>query len=187
MVELTSLWLPIAASAVAIFFLSFLCWMVLPHHRKDYAQLADEDGLMAFLRGKGLTPGIYSFPHCTHERMKDPAWIAKRDAGPCGMLQIVPASAWNMGPTLLKWFVLLLALGVFVAYVAAHALPAGADYLAVFRIVGAVTFLAFALQQFSDAIWKSTPCRVVLTSLFDAVLYALVTAGIFGWLWPAAA
>jgi hypothetical protein len=187
MVELTSLWLPIALTAGAIFFLSFLCWMVLPHHRKDYAPLADEDGVMKFLRDKGVAIGSYTFPHCAGPaQMKDPAWDAKRKAGPSGMLQIFPPNAWNMGPALAKWFVLLLVVGIFVAYVASHALAAGAEYLSVFRIVGTVTFLTFCIQPFSDAIWKCAPCRMVLAHVVDGILYALVTAGIFGWLWPAA-
>lgn len=185
MVALTSLWLPIVASAVAIFLVSFLCWMVLPHHRKDYEALADEDGLMAYLRGKGIVPGQYTFPHCKDpSAMKDPAWQAKRDAGPSGVLHVMPASAWAMGPALTKWFVLLLVVGVFVAYLAGHVLAAGAEYLAVFRVVGTVTFLTFCIQPFSDGIWKCSPCRSVLAHAFDGLLYALVTAGIFGWLWP---
>jgi hypothetical protein len=187
MVQLTTLWLPIVVGAAAMFLLSFLCWMVLPHHRKDYLPVPDEDGLMAFLRAKALAPGQYSFPHCSGpEAMKDPAWIAKRDAGPGGMLQIVPSSAWNMGPTLAKWFVLLLAVGVFIAYLTSRVLPAGAEYLSVFRVVGTATFLTFCIQPVSDGIWKSTPCRTVCASIFDGALYALATAGVFAWLWPAA-
>ncbi len=185
MVELTSLWLPIALTAAAIFFLSFLCWMVLPHHRKDCAPLPDEDGVMKFLREKGIAKGHYTFPHIKNPaQMKDPVWDAKRKAGPGGMLQIFPPEAWNMGPALAKWFVLVLVVGVFVAYVASHSLAAGAEYLSVFRIVGTVTFLTFCIQPFSDAIWKFTPWRAVLAHVLDGILYALVTAGIFGWLWP---
>ena len=41
-VSLASLWLPILVSAVAVFFVSFLAWMVLPHHKKDINAIADE-------------------------------------------------------------------------------------------------------------------------------------------------
>ena len=188
MVQLTSLWLPILLSAAAIFFLSFLMWMVLPHHRKDHAALPDEDGAMRYLRGQGLRPGLYVFPHCKDaQAMKDPEWVKKQQEGPSGTLIVTPPGACNMGAALGKWFLLLLVICTVTAYVATIALPAGADYLLVFRLVGSTLLLAFCSNVFSDAIWKSHPRRPVLMHVLDGVLYALVAGGIFGWLWPAAA
>ena len=46
MVTLVDLWLPILGSAVAVFFISFTMWMVLPHHKGDWKPLPDEDGTM---------------------------------------------------------------------------------------------------------------------------------------------
>jgi hypothetical protein len=187
MVELTSLWLPIVASAVAIFFLSFLMWMVLPHHEKDLSALPNEDALMKTLRDQGVKPGLYGFPHCTRANMKDPAWIAKQKAGPSGFLNVTGAGACNMGAALGKWMVLLLAISVVTAYVAGIALPPGAEYMTVFRVTASCMLLAFCSNLFSDAIWKGLPMRGVLMHLFDGVVYALVAGGIFGWLWPEAA
>jgi len=42
MVELTSLWLPIILSTVALFFIGFITWMVLPVHKADWQELPDE-------------------------------------------------------------------------------------------------------------------------------------------------
>lgn len=187
MVQLTSLWLPILVSAAAIFFLSFLMWMVLPHHRKDYAALPDEDGVMSLLRGQHLAPGLYMFPHCKdHQAMKDPEWVKKQADGPSGTLTVMPPGACNMGSALGKWFLLLLVICTVAAYAATIALPAGTGYMTVFRVIGTVMLLAFCSNVLSDAIWKSHPIRPVLLHVFDGVIYALVAGGIFGWLWPAA-
>ena len=32
--------------------------------------------------------------------------------------------------------------------------------------------------------WKMKPCKMTLKHAFDGLVYALLTAGIFGWLWP---
>ncbi|MDA1260971.1 MAG: hypothetical protein O3A20_10170 [Planctomycetota bacterium] len=187
MVELTSLWLPILVSAAAIFFLSFLMWMVLPHHHKDHGALKDEDGLMSALRAQGVKPGLYAFPHCAGSaQMKDPEWMKKRDAGPSGFLNVCPARAWNLGAALGKWFILLIVICTTVAYAGTIALPAGAAYMTVFRLTGTCLLLAFCSNIISDCIWKSHPARPVLMHVFDGLVYALVAGGIFGWLWPEA-
>jgi hypothetical protein len=54
----------------------------------------------------------------------------------------------------------------------------------VFRIVGAVGFLAYAAGQVPAAIWMGKPWSVAAKDVFDGLLYGLVTAGTFGWLWP---
>lgn len=184
-VALTSLWLPILVTAAAIFFLSFLMWMVLPHHRKDHGTIPDESGLMSHLRSQGIKPGMYAFPFCGDQKqMKDPEWIKRRDAGPSGFLNICPPGAWNMGGALAKWFVLLLAICTVAAYVGTLALDAGADYMMVFRVIATCMLLAFCSNVISDCIWKAHPARPVLMHLFDGLIYALVAGGIFGSLWP---
>ena len=41
------------------------------------------------------------------------------------------------------------------------------------------------LSQLVDPIWKGGLWSVAAKNAFDGLLYALVTAGAFGWLWPA--
>jgi hypothetical protein len=89
-----------------------------------------------------------------------------------------------MGKSLTQWFVLILIVSLFIAQVAAHCLPPGARYLDVFRIVATVGFLAYAAGQFPAAIWMGKPWKVAWKEAFDGLLYGLVTAGTFGWLWP---
>ena len=62
-VHVFDLWLPILLSSVAVFFASFLAWMVLPHHKSDWTKLANEPGFTGTLRSAGIKPGQYMFPY----------------------------------------------------------------------------------------------------------------------------
>ena len=71
--------------------------------------------------------------------------------------------------------------------VARHALDPGEAYLAVFRLTGTVAVLAYAFANIPNSIWRGTSWGTTLKFTFDGIVYGLVTAGAFGWLWPAAA
>ena len=184
MVALTALWLPILLSAVIVFIASSIIHMVLPYHRSDYRQLPDEDKLLAALRPAGLTPGLYNFPFCTHKNMKSPEVLEKFKQGPVGFLVVRPSGVVNLPQFLIQWFIYCLVVGFFVAYLSAHTVAPGAHYLAVFRVVGTAAFLAYGLGGLANGIWKGLPWSMVLKESFDGLLYALLTAGTFGWLWP---
>jgi hypothetical protein len=89
-----------------------------------------------------------------------------------------------MGKNLVQWFVYTLVVSLIVAYVAGQAIPPGTRYLHVFRIVGATAFLAYGAGQIPAAIWMGKPWKVVWKEVLDGLVYGLVTAGTFGWLWP---
>ena len=59
---LIPLWLPILLSAAAIWIVSAIAWMALPHHKRDFIDLPDEDGFMDYIRKSGIKPGNYVFP-----------------------------------------------------------------------------------------------------------------------------
>ena len=59
-----------------------------------------------------------------------------------------------------------------------------ANYLEVFRVAGTTAFLGYAAAQVQDSIWKGQPWGVTLKHVLDGLIYALLTAGTFGWLWP---
>ena len=76
-----SLWLPVVLSTVAVFFLSFAMWMVLPHHKADWRPIPKEDDAMNALRDAGVGSGQYTFPHCASKELwKDPDFIKKFEA-----------------------------------------------------------------------------------------------------------
>jgi hypothetical protein len=73
---------------------------------------------------------------------------------------------------------------LFVAYLAFHTLPSGAEYLTVFRVTGTATFMAYGLGTIPESVWFGRPWSSYFLGAFDALLYALIAGGIFGWLWP---
>ena len=96
---------------------------------------------------------------------------------------MLPRVPFNFGKNLGLSFAMNLFVSLVVAYVAAHALPAAASYRPVFRLVGTVGFLAYAVGTAYDAIWFWKPWRSVAMVAFESLLYGLAMAGIFGWLW----
>lgn len=183
MVELSSLWLPIAVSAIFVFFLSAIVHMVLPYHRSDYDRLEDEDAVLDALREQKAGAGNYVAPHCvTPEERKSEEMKAKLERGPLAFVAVIPKIA--MGPQLAGWFVYCLVVGFLVAYVASFTVPADAAYLRVFRLVGTVAFLAYAGAAASESIWMGRKWSTTVKNLFDGLVYGLVTGGVFGWLWP---
>ncbi len=185
MLTLDVLWMPIVLSAVLVFVASSLVWMALPHHKSDALGLPDEEASLALLRKQALKPGLYRFPWMADmEAMKSPAMQEKIRQGPVGMLTIFRGDVFNMGRSMAAWFVYLLVIGVFLAYVAGRTLPAGTSYLQVFRLVGSVATLAHVGGHVPGAIWWGRPWSVALKEIADGVLYGLLTAGAFAWLWP---
>jgi hypothetical protein len=184
MVTLTSLWLPILLSAVAVFLASFVLHMVLTYHRSDYRGLTNEQRVMDAVRG--TSPGAtYMFPYCaTPKEASAPAMVEKFKAGPVGILTVLPSGPPSMAKNLAQWFVFCVVVGVFVAYLASRTVPAGAQYLMVFRIAGTVAFLGYAGAEVTNSIWRGQAWGVTVKNTVDGLVYALLTAGVFGWLWP---
>lgn len=185
MVSLSGLWLPILASAVLIWIVSAIVWTVMPHHKSDYAKIEDEEGVMDALRSRIPGPGMYYFPWGEGSDLGTPEYKEKANRGPVGILRVRSAEATlNMVPALIKTFLLYLLVSVFVAYIASNTLPMGTDYLTVFRVTGTAAFLAHGVGIWHEHNWFGLPAPVAVKSTFDALAYALLTGGVFGWLWP---
>ncbi len=182
MVTIGSLWLPIVLSAVIVFVAAAAVWMALPHHKNEWKGLSNEDAVRAAL--KGTAPGQYVLPYGTAGAMKDPAYLKKRQEGPTAWLTVVPSGVAGMGKPMALSVVYYLVVGIVVAYIASRTLGPGTDYLHVFRVVGTVTWLAYGWGSVSDAVWFGRPWSSVFKQMGDSLLYALLTAGTFGWLWP---
>jgi len=53
-----------------------------------------------------------------------------------------------------------------------------------FASLAPAAFFAYGLGPLVNGIWKGQPWSMVLKESFDGLLYSLLTAGTFGWLWP---
>ena len=185
MLSVASLWLPIVLAAVLVFVASSLIHMVLKYHASDYRALPNEDAVRAAIRAANLPPGQYFFPHVGDmKRMGEPDVVAKFVEGPVGHVTLRKAGPPTMGPNLAQWFVFILVVNLVAGYIAGVALGPGVDYMPVFRIVSTVSVMGYGLGAWQTYIWGSKPLRNVLLSNMDGLIYALFTAGVFGWLWP---
>lgn len=185
MVSIPDLWLPILVAAVLVFFVSSLLHMVFTYHRSDYHQLANESDVLDVMRRGSPTPGLYFFPYSKNNReMSSPEHQEKVRRGPVGMLTVMPSGPMSMPKMLGQWFGYCVLVSLFSAYLAGRTLAPGTDYLAVFRVAGATAFMAYGLANISNAVWHGQTWSSTAKMIFDGLLYSLVTAGAFGWLWP---
>ena len=185
MVPLMTLGLPILVSAVIVFVASFILHMVLPLHRNDLRKLPKEDEFLDALRRFDIPPGDYGVPHAASPAaMKDPEFVAKMKKGPIVLMTFAPGQPPSMATNLVLWFVYSLVVSLFAAYIASRALGPGASYLEVFPFVGTTAFLGYSLALAQHSIWYKRNWGTTARSMFDGLVYGLLTAGTFGWLWP---
>ena len=187
MVSLTALVIPLLVSAVLVFIASFLIHMVLGYHKSDMRKLPDrqEDDVLDAVRRLNLAPGDYGVPHPgSPQRMRDPDFIAKMKRGPLVLMTVAPGAAPSMNTNLMQWFVMVLVVNFFAAYVASRAVGPGGDYLTVFRFVGTTAFMGYSLGLLPESIWYRRSWIRTFKGVFDGLVYALLAAGVFGWLWP---
>ncbi len=186
MVPILALWLPILLAAVLVFFGSSIIHMVLGYHKSDYSKVDAEDEVLDALQPANLAPGDYFIPHAdSAEAMKSEAYQAKLKKGPAAFMTVADPGAFSsMGRSLGQWFVYCVVIGVIVAYVTGRMLAPGAEYLTVFRLAGTVTFCCYALGEPIHSIWFHRSWSTTFKTMFDGLIYAVLTGGAFGWLWP---
>jgi hypothetical protein len=185
MVSLTSLWLPILVSAVFVFVASSIIHMALGYHKHDYRPVPDEHGVADALRKFNIPPGDYVLPRASSMAdMKSPAFIEKMTKGPVVLMTVLPSGPPAMGSQLTQWFLYSVLVGVVSAYVAGRAVVPGATYLEVFRFAGCTAFLSYSFAYIPASIWYRKSWGTTLRSMFDGLIYGLLTGGTFGWLWP---
>jgi hypothetical protein len=182
-----SLVMPILLSAVLVFIVSSLVHTVLPYHRQDFRALPQEkeEEVRAVLRRLSIPPGDYMAPsRWLPDGTSQPAFADRMKAGPSVLMNVAAGGPMSMGKNLVQWFVYTLVVSLFAAYIASRALGVGAEYLDVFRFVGTSAFMGYSLALAQQSIWFRRNWASTLKSMGDGLLYALLTAGAFGWLWP---
>jgi hypothetical protein len=185
MVPVMSLWLPIVLSAVFVFVASSIIHMMLTYHNNDFRKVPNEADLQEALRKFSLPPGDYLLPKPAGSAgMKDPGYQEMVKKGPVVLMTVFPSGGFNMGASLAMWFVYCLVVSVFAAYVTGRAIGPGAPYLSAFRFAGVTAFAGYALALWQNAIWYKRSTGTTVRNTIDGLVYALVTAGAFGWLWP---
>jgi hypothetical protein len=183
--SLMSLWLPILVSGVALFFASWAAWMVLPHHKKEWVGMPNEDAVMRQLKNDNLAPGQYCFPFAACPKdMQSDAYKAKMKSGPRGTLTLWKAPP-NMGANMLCTVLFFIVANAVIAYLAGIVLPSigvdGLDRMKVFRFIGTAGILTYGTANILNGIWFG---RKMVADIVDGIAYGLITGAIFAALWP---
>jgi hypothetical protein len=183
MTSLLALWLPILLSAVIVFLASSVIHMTPLWHKGDYPKVPNEDQLRNALRPLAIPPGDYMVPRVSDPKeMRSPEFLEKVKQGPVMVLTVMPNAPFSMARNLASWFVYLVAVGIFVGYVAGRALGPGADYLQVFQMASATAFVAYVVALWQMSIWYQRSWSLTFKATLDGLIYALLTGGVFGWL-----
>ena len=185
MTGILSLLIPIVLSAVIVFVVSSIIHMASPWHKNDYPKMPNEDQVRNALRPLAIPPGDYMIPRPSgSEEMRSPEFAEKVRQGPNMVVTVMPNAPFSMKSNLIQWFLYALVVSVLAAYVAGRALPAGSPYLSVFRFVGVTAFIGYSVALWQMSIWYRRAWSITVKASVDGLIYALLTAGTFGWLWP---
>ena len=186
MVSALTLWAPILLSALLVFVASSVIHMFLTYHRRDTRGVQDEDDVMDALRGFEIPPGDYVIPHAgSPEAMRSEAFLEKVRRGPVVFMTVVPERRMtSMRSHLVQWYLYCAVVGLFTAYVTGQALGPGAEHTEVFHIASTTAFIGYAMALLQRSIWYSQNWGATARNMFDGLIYALLTGGTFGWLWP---
>ncbi len=180
-----ALWLPILLSAVLVFVASSIIHMASPWHKSDYPTMPNEGRVMDALRPFAIPPGDYMAPRpSSRDDLRSPAFAEKMKQGPVVMMTVFPNGPMSMSRNFILWFTYALAIGVFAAYVAGHAVPFGAGRRPVLRFAGVTAFLGYVVALWQLSIWYRRSWTTTMKSTVDGLIYAALTAVTFAWLWP---
>ncbi|MBK7090111.1 MAG: hypothetical protein IPH59_00035 [bacterium] len=181
---ITVLWAPILLSAVFVFVVSSIIHMVLKYHANDFKKVPDQDSVQAALRPFNISAGDFMLPRA--DSMKDcstPEFVEKLNKGPIVIMTVLKNSQMNMGKV---W-----SSGSCTASWSAYSPPISRG-MRCSRV--AHTSVCFALSD-ARRLWD-IPLALLKAEFgmveigdcpedsFDGLLFAVVTAGTFGWLWP---
>lgn len=184
---LLSLWLPILLSAAAVWIVSIVASMALPHHKGDFLGLPDEDGFMDYIRKSGIKPGNYIYPDFRgREAMKSEKIQKALNEGPVGHLSVW-RTPLTMGDKMAATFIVYLVVSTLIAYLTRIALPGTApspSFARVFQVATTAGILAYCFSFIPSAIWWGSYKRTIVANVIDGILYAAITGAIFAWRWP---
>jgi len=185
MTPLYELWLPVILSAALVFVVSSVLHMFTPWHKTDFEKIPNESRVLDALRPFAIPPGNYMAPRAdSMEHMRTPEFKEKYRTGPVILLTVCPSGNLSMVRNLVGWFVYCCVVGLFAGGIAGSALGKGAPYLAVFHFVSLTAFAGYALALWQASIWLHRAWLTTIKSTVDGLLFALLTGGVFGWLWP---
>lgn len=178
-----ALWIPILASAAAVWFVSALCWMAIQHHNKDTKTIPNEQEFLDTVKRMNIPPGVYGFPDFKKCKDQPKEERHKWPEGPMGLLRVW--APMSMGTNMLLTFLSFLLVSTIIAYLGWACLKhSGEAFGHVMQVLGTAGVLAYCCSSFPGDIWFQQSRRAMLMNLLDGIAFGLVTGAMFGWLWP---
>jgi len=185
MVAFTQLLLPIGVSALLVFVASSILHMVLKFwHASDYRGFSNESEVGTAIRNGDAGPGMYMIPLCSAESMRHPDIVEKFRTGPVGVVVLRPNGPMNMGVLMGMWFGFCVLVGLFCALIAGVVLAEDAAFAYVFHVTALAAFMGYGFGPMPNGIWRGHPWPSVAREIVDGLIYALITGGVFAWMWP---
>jgi hypothetical protein len=170
---------------MAVFVVSAIIHMAPLWHKNDYPKMPREDDVLEALRPLAIPPGDYMLPRPSGTaEMRSPEFAQKMEKGPVMVVTVLPNGPMTMTSSLVQWFVYSAVVGLFSAYIAGRALAPGAGAVSAFRFVGATAFMGYTVALWQMSIWYRRAWGSTVKATVDGLIYAVVTAAVFGWLWP---
>ena len=179
---LVALWLPILVATVVLWVLSFVAWVVLPHHFGDFKKLDSENEMMELVKQANIPAGNYMFPYSGTKPEQDSKEYQDRyTEGPRGTLNVynMPNMGINMAQTILYFLITSLTIAC-ITNVACPAGDAETDFMKVFRIAGTIGVLTYASSGVLHKIWFKAK---QWTDMLDGAVYGVALGLIFAALW----
>jgi len=187
-INLLQLWLPIVVGTGLAWIASGLIHVLIKYHNSDYQPLSNETEVMSAVRSGSPNLGIHTFPYCSDMAEMGNADVQEKfNRGPVGMLTVLPNGMPKMGKLMAQQITFFLLGCILIAYSAPLALEPVAEYFVVFRFVSTVGFLTFGWAVIPYSIWFGHQWTTTAKYLLDALIYGLIVAGSFAWLWPSLA
>jgi hypothetical protein len=147
--------------------------------------LSNEDEVAEAIRKGQPSKGVHSVPYCMDmKELANESMQAKFNRGPVAFVTVFDSGLPKMGKLLAQQIAYFFVGAFLIGYCASLALEPGAEYLVVFRAVSAIAFLAFGWAVIPFSIWYGHSWSTSAKYLLDALIYSLLTAGVFAGLWP---
>ena len=104
--------------------------------------------------------------------------------GPIAFLTIRKNGPPTMGTALSIWFAYCVVIAAVAGGLALQGYGLNADVYFAAHLVGVVSFMALVGGSVQMEIWMAKPWSSVLKDALDGLIYAVISALTFMWLWP---
>jgi hypothetical protein len=105
-------------------------------------------------------------------------------AGPNLVVTVLPNGPWSMGRNLVLWFMYIVVVSIFGAYLTTRAFPQNPPEAEIVRFVSTTTFIGYSAALWQMSIWYRRSWSTTIKATVDGLIYSFITAAIFCWLWP---